>query len=177
VAHRPRRDFRNAALHVTVRVRDDVWNLRTRRCFAAIRRALERGCAAPGFRIVHFSVQGNHMHFIVEAVAPDTLSRAMKGLQVSMARGLNRIMRRRGPVFADRYHTHVLSSPREAANAVRYVLENWKIHADRNGGPAPVGVDPWCSTAWSRCTPPLARPPEWWMLKVGVEKFGGQQVA
>src|SRR5882724_3871192 len=66
-----------------------------------------------------------------------TLGRAMKGLEVRMARALNKVMHRTGPVFADRYHAHLLVSPREAANAIRYVLENWIVHAERNGSPAP----------------------------------------
>src|SRR5712664_3471991 len=61
----------------------------------------------------------------------------MKGLEVRMARALNKVMGRKGPVFADRYHAHLLASPRQAANAVRYVLENWKVHAAREGQPAP----------------------------------------
>jgi hypothetical protein len=75
-------------------------------------------------------------------------------------------------VFADRYHAHVLSSPVEAAHAIRYVLDNWKHHARRDGRHVPVGVDPWCSTAWTRAEAALVRKPEWWMLKVGVEKYG-----
>jgi len=94
----------------------------------------------------------------------------MKGLQVSMARALNKVMNRRGPVFMHRYYAHVLSSPREAANAIRYVLDDWKIHALRDGRPAPAGIDPWCSTAWSTHAPALVHEPEWWMLKVGVER-------
>ena len=37
------------------------------------------------------------------------------------ARAVNRVLERRGKVFADRYHSHVLRSPREVANAVKYV--------------------------------------------------------
>jgi hypothetical protein len=40
---------------------------------------------------------------IVEAPDAESLGRAMKGLEVRMARALNRLMDRRGPVFADRY--------------------------------------------------------------------------
>ena len=123
-------------------------------------------------RVIHFSVQGNHIHLIAEAADADSLARAMKGLQVSVARALNKVMKRRGRVFADRYHAHVLSSPLEAANAIQYVLDNWKHHARRDGGPVPAGVDPWCSTAWSRATPALVREPEWWMLKFGVTRYG-----
>ncbi|HZR09676.1 MAG TPA: transposase [Myxococcales bacterium] len=172
VPHRPRLEFRNAAVHVTLRVCEEVWNLRTHRCFNAIRRGFERGCGKFGVRVIHFTVQGNHIHLIVEAADADSLARAMKGLQVSMARALNKVMKRRGRVFADRYHAHVLSSPVEAANAIRYVLDNWKHHACRDGRPVPIGIDPWCSAAWSRHTPSLVREPEWWMLKVGVGKFG-----
>jgi hypothetical protein len=84
---------------------------------------------------------------IVEAPDAEALARAMKGIEVRMARALNKVMDRRGPVFADRYHGHLLTSPREAANAVRYVLENWIVHAMRNAEPQPHGSDPFCSTA------------------------------
>jgi hypothetical protein len=43
VPHRRRRRFRKSALHVTTRVRQEVWNLRSHRCFRAMRRAFERG--------------------------------------------------------------------------------------------------------------------------------------
>jgi len=171
VPHRIRRRFRKGALHVTVRIRREVWNLRTHRCFRALRRAFERGCQRFGFRLVHFSVQGNHAHFIVEAPDAEALGRAMKGLEVRMARALNKVMGRQGPVFADRYHAHLLAAPREAANAVRYVLENWKVHAAREGQPAPSGVDPFCSAACLACGPPLVAEPLWWMLRVGVQKI------
>jgi hypothetical protein len=121
--------------------------------------------------VVHFSVQGNHAHFIVEAPDAQALGRAMKGLEVRMARAVNKVMGRQGPVFADRYHAHLLASPRQAANAVRYVLENWKVHAAREGQPAPSGVDPFCSAACLACGPPLVAEPLWWMLRVGIERF------
>ena len=68
VPHRGRQKFRKGTLHVTVRIWEEVWNLRSQRCFQALRSALAKGCNRFGFRLVHFSVQGNHMHFIVEAI-------------------------------------------------------------------------------------------------------------
>src|SRR6266436_4666642 len=169
VPHVARRRFRRGALHVTVRMRREVWNLRTHRCFRAIKRALERGCERFGFRLVQFSVQANHLHFIVEAPDAVALGRAMKGLEVRMARALNKVMSRRGPVFADRYHAHLLESPREAFQAVRYVLENWAVHAEREGQRRPVGADPF-SSASRHEGPPLVAEAEWWMLRVGIER-------
>ena len=114
------------------------------------------------------NVQWNHIHFIVEAADQIALGRAIKGLLVRMARALNKVMDRKGQVFADRYHAHLLRSPREAANAVRYVLDNWRMHALRDGRPAPTGIDPYCSTAWAGDSPPLVAEAWWWMLRVGV---------
>src|SRR5438105_422083 len=161
VPHRPRRKFRRGALHVTVRIRREVWNLRTHRCFRALKRAFARGCERFGFRLVHFSVQGNHMHYIVEAPDAVALGRAMKGLEVRMARALNRVMNRRGPVFADRYHAHLLRSPREAAHAIRYVLDNHAVHARREGWSMLPGIDPYCSAAWRGRNAPMVAEPMW----------------
>src|SRR4051812_514675 len=63
VPHRPRKKFRRGALHVTCRLRREVWELRTHRCFRALKQSFARGCERFGFRLVHFSVQGNHVHW------------------------------------------------------------------------------------------------------------------
>lgn len=142
--------------------------MRTHRCFRALKRAFIRGCRRFGFRLIHFSVQRNHAHLIVEAPDARALGRAMKGLEVRMARALNKVMRRRGPVFADRYHAHLLESPREAGNAVQYVIHNWCVHAAREGRPVPQAIDPLSSEAWREHWPPLVADAEWWMLRVGA---------
>jgi hypothetical protein len=111
-------------------------------------------------QVVHFSVQGNHLHLIVEADGKDALSRAMKGLAVRVAVRLNQLTGRRGTVFADRYHAHVMQTPREVANTVRYVLENHRKHA-REVLPA-RWRDPFATS--------LAEPlhePKVWLLRVG----------
>ena len=51
-----------------------------------------------------------------------------------------------------------------------YVLANWIIHAERNGDPAPSGIDPYCSAASHNCGPPLVAGAQWWMLRVGVQR-------
>src|SRR5262249_48845284 len=84
------------------------WKLRWRRCFGALGRAFWGGANRFGFRLVHYSVQGNHVHLLVEAEDERALSRGMNGLGVRMARGLNRVMGRTGKVLADRYHARIL---------------------------------------------------------------------
>jgi hypothetical protein len=48
-------------VHVTWRMLPHVWNLRSRRCFRSISECFSLGRDRFGFRLVHFSVQGNHI--------------------------------------------------------------------------------------------------------------------
>src|SRR3954447_10489475 len=111
-------------VHVTWRMRPGVWNLRTRRCFSELSRAFWGGANRFGFRLVHYSVQGNHVHLLVEADDERALSRGMNGLGVRIAKALNRVMRRHGGVLDDRYHGHILRTPAEAKRARDYLLQN-----------------------------------------------------
>jgi REP element-mobilizing transposase RayT len=170
VPHRQRERFRWKPLHVTIRVRREVWNLRTHRCFRALKRSFAKGCARFGFRLVHFSVQGNHIHLVVEAPDHVQLGRAMKGLEVRMARALNKLMRRKGQVFADRYHAHLLRWPREVRFAIDYVLRNRAVHALRKGRPLPDSyVDPLTSESTRGHDPPLVAESHLWLLRAAAQ--------
>lgn len=159
---------RRHPVHVTLRMRDDVWNLRTRRCYRVIEKALFAGSDRLGIRLTHHSVQGNHLHLIVEARDAQALSRGTQGLCVRIAKALNRLMGRKGKVFADRFHSHVLRTPREARNAIAYVLGNARIHALRLGRPALVGADAYAAGPGDGANASRAVvPPRTWLLRVG----------
>jgi hypothetical protein len=54
--------------------------------------------------------------------------------------------RRRGKVFADRYHVEVITSPTQARHTLAYVMNNWRKHGeDREGLPSTWLVDPFSS--------------------------------
>src|SRR6185436_345163 len=97
---------------------------------AAFEKARERF----GMRLIHFSIQSNHIHMIVEANDNRSLWRGMQGLGVRIAKRLNRLWGRKGKVFADRYHSHVMHSPREVRNAIAYTLNNARKHGMRFQG-------------------------------------------
>jgi REP element-mobilizing transposase RayT len=132
-------------VHVTMKVREGLPSLRRPKEFAALRGAISAGCERGGFRLVHFSVQSNHLHLLAEGGCRLTLARGLQGLAVRMARALNRLWRRWGSVFADRYHDHILRSPSEVRNALRYVLCNARKHGSWSSGPH---HDPCSSAAW-----------------------------
>lgn len=96
------------------------------------------------------------------------LGRGMQGLLIRLALGLNRVVHRRGKVFADRYRSHVLRSRRETARAVRYVLGNYRHHTFETLPPR--WDDPCSSARYLRAEPTEAAPvvtPRTWLLRVG----------
>jgi REP element-mobilizing transposase RayT len=110
------------------------------------------------FRVVHFSVQTNHVHLMVEARDKDHLSKGMRGLAIRVALSVNRALRRKGRVWADRYHARALRTPREVRHGIVYVLANWKKHISNA-----QGFDR-CSSAWwfrGWKLPPSSAPPGW----------------
>src|SRR4029453_1077985 len=125
-------------------------SLRTVPIVREIERTFRDGCVRPGFRLVHYSLQGNHAHLIVEAQDRDALGRGMKAIGARLARAVNRVARRSGPVVSDRYHARTLATPREVHHALRYVLLNARRHAasTRASLPAPTRLDPASSGRW-----------------------------
>ena len=136
--HRARpRHRKSEPVHVVLRAFADVPRLRRRKVFEAVRRAFRAISDLRSFRIVHFSIQHNHLHFLVEADDRRQLSRGMQSLTISLARQINRACGRRGKVFAHRYHATSIRSPRQARNALSYVLNNWRHHhEDRHSAAA-----------------------------------------
>jgi hypothetical protein len=151
VRHGSRDHFgRPLPAHVKVRLRDDAPSLRDTRVVAALAETFAVGCTRPGFRLVHYSLQGNHAHLIVEAQDRHALGRGMMSLGARLARAVNRIGQRTGRVFADRYHVRMLATPKEVRNALRYVLLNARRHAKAAGAKLGrlVRFDPASSARW-----------------------------
>jgi REP element-mobilizing transposase RayT len=149
--------------HITVRVTRGTWNLRSQRCYRPILAAIEWVAKREGFRIVHFSVQHNHLHLIVEAESGRELSNALRALFSRIARALNRVMRTRGRRFDDRYHQHILRTPSEVRNALNYVLGNRAEHLARWGRIVDrTVVDPFSSLAVA-----VVKLPGSWLLREG----------
>jgi REP element-mobilizing transposase RayT len=157
----------------------------------ALRFAAARILERRDYRIVHVSIQGNHVHLIVEADDATSLSRGMRAFEISATRGINAAMskrtgrRRRGQVFADRYHAEQLTSPRQCRNALSYVLNNWRKHGEdtgRTGAPFDRFATGWHWDGWTEPPPPIRLTPATmlvpvsypttWMLRKGWRNHG-----
>src|SRR4051794_2781906 len=150
VSHRQRAVLKRCfPVHVTWRVTDEVWNLRSRRCFRVLHRAFMAGASRFGFRLVQYAVMGNHLHFVVGAEDERSLAKGMQGLGVRVAFRLNQLMKRSGRVVSDRYHAHILKTPTEVKHALAYLRTNAFKHYQQRG------LDPCTSHT------PLHRPRTW----------------
>ncbi len=179
---------RTLPAHVTLRLRPDLPSLRTTRLVHEIERTFAAGCARPGFRLVHYSLQGNHAHLIVEARDRDAFGRGMMAIGARLARAVNRVAGRTGRVLADRYHARLLQTPREVHHALRYVLLNARRHAaTARAAITRVGLDPASSARWfdgwrraagidvhtrSPTTRPAVARARTWLLSVGWRRHG-----
>ena len=170
--------------HVTLKVKNNLPSLRSVRLVRELERSFAAACDRGRFRLVHYSVQNDHVHLIAEAVSQRDLACGMKSVAARLARAVNRVFHRRGRVLADRYHVHILRTPREVRNALAYVLLNARRHLAKLGRrlTAPK-LDPASSARWfdgwragfsagARGGPCPVAPPHTWLLRVGWRRHG-----
>ena len=182
VAHKRRRGFSSMrALQVTVRMAPGI-RLRNRKMYPILRRIFCRNCRGRAFRIVHYSVEKDHIHLIVEAANRAEMSRGMRSVNVSIGKRVKAALKKAGRevehVIADRYHERHLTNPRQARSSLGYVVNNHRHHlADRDlVQPPTYWVDPYSSACFfpyqnSRGSPPAegdpVAAPKTWMLRTG----------
>jgi len=195
--HKTRASFRKYdPQHVVIRATDDIGTLRRREMYKAVRKALVTTFTRSNFRIVHLSIQGTHIHLLIEADDKTALARGMQAFQISAAKHLNAAMAvrtgkaRRGNVFVDRYHARIIRTPKQARNALAYVLNNWRKHRENRDPMAREHrwrLDPFSSAptfegwrdidataiAWPATYEPLpVWEPKTWLLREGWKKHG-----
>jgi len=92
----------------------------------------------------------------------------VQGLGVRIAKALNRLMERKGTVFADHYHARILRSPTQVANALAYVLMNFPHHfPDETARHAGDPRDRFSSAWRERGRDPPVVPARTWLLSIG----------
>ena len=161
---------------MTIRVVYGLPTLRASGVFPALRRGLA-AASNRSFRIVHFSVQRNHVHLLIEADGTRALARGMQGLGIRLAKAINRRLGRTGRVWADRYHCRALRTPSEVRNGLIYVLLNGRKHAVSGRGVDPCSSGSWFEGWNEKNLPPRlgsrpVAPPRTWLLSVGWRRGG-----
>jgi hypothetical protein len=93
----------------------------------------------------------------------------MQSMCTRIAKRINAVMERHGPVFEDRFFALSLPSPSQVASAIGYVLENSRRHDARKGftPPSTGRPEPFTSAELAGWDPPLVSEPKTWLLRVG----------
>src|SRR5262249_12593626 len=158
LAHRVRERIpARLPVHVTWRIQDGLPTLRNKKLAGAFARACGAAQTRFGMRVVHFAVESNHIHMVVEGISAP----AMKGLGVRVAKAINKRIDRQGRVIGDTYHARALRTPAEVRNAVRYVIRNHEHHTgQRHTDPHYLVYDAFSSESW----PGAVVKPRTWLL-------------
>jgi REP element-mobilizing transposase RayT len=169
---------------VTLRLRRGLPSLRSRRFLRELRPSLRAACERGEFRVLHYSVQANHLHLLVEAAGKQALGRGMKAISTRVARAVHRAFQCAGAVLHGRYHLRILRTPREVRNALAYVLLNARKHwKERRGVAPPARIDDASSGCWfegwrrgppgeARAGPREVARPRTWLLVTGWRRHG-----
>ena len=192
--HRKRPEIsRHEPQHVTLKVLGRVGWLRRRDMYNAIRVALMGLSVTGDFRVVHYSLQNDHIHLLCEADNKRALRSGIASFEISAALRINVLLSRRrrrkecGPVFADRYHVESIDSIAQTRNCLNYVFNNWRKHGcdKREPGIFNGRLDPYSSAivfpGWKERTHkrlhlpdgvpvPIVSRPRTWLLREGWKR-------
>ena len=100
-------------VHVTLRMRAGIPSLRGGALVREFRRSLAEASERGHFRVVHYSLQHDHAHLVIEAKGKDALARGMKSIAARLARAVNRVC------SSKRRRARFPLSPPRPANAPR----------------------------------------------------------
>lgn len=190
LAHRARPEFiARVPVHVTMRAMKGVPRMRVQRVAAAVIAQIARA-SEKGLRVLHHSVEDDHLHLIVEADDGKSLSRGVQRLASRVAVAVNALVGRRGKFWRERYHRRDLPTPRQFRNALVYVTFNFRKHAplaekvrrarELDGLSSAIWLDDWRSEAFrdfvrehrARAGPRVTALPTTWIARVGWKRHG-----
>jgi hypothetical protein len=192
-SHRERETLApTSPVDITLRVVDEIGNLRCAGAYHAIRNALIATGDRPAFRLVHTSIQRTHLHLIGEADHEGALAAGLHAFEISAAQRLKSHVLAAsgqphvGPVFVDRYHPEILESPTQTRHALGYVLLNWRRHGEDVRASPSWLLDPFSTaiafTGWIEQPAAWTLPPGYvplpsaaprtWLLRAGWKRIG-----
>lgn len=128
IRHTSRKKFQKAlSLLLTIKVRENKADIQSKRMLKRLHHAIYRA-RLKGLRIIHYTLEYNHVHLLVEAGNHEILHKGMQALGISLSKSINRLKNKKGAVYKHRYHFRQISSPRDLRNVVNYILNNGIKH-------------------------------------------------
>ena len=126
IRHTRREEIRRPTpLHLTVKlIRADIQN---KVILKSLRYAILRA-RTQGLRVIHYSLEKDHVHLYVESSDNIVLAKGMKSFGVTLVKRINLFFKRKGTCYKSRYHLRTLKSATEVKNVLNYILKNGIKH-------------------------------------------------
>lgn len=118
---------RAASLHLTIKVLRNKAEIKNKSVLKLLKHAIQRA-RLQGLKVIHYSLEYDHVHLLIEADNNASLGKGMQALGVTMAKGINRLKRLKGAVYKHRYHFRQISSPRQLKYVMNYIFKNGMKH-------------------------------------------------
>ena len=116
---------KKSCLHLTIKLNKA--QIQNKTLLKSLKYAIMRA-RLQGLRVIHYSLEHNHVHFYVECESNLQLTRSMKAFGVSFAKKINAYFKTKGRVYKHRLHLRILKSATEVKNVIHYILNNGIKH-------------------------------------------------
>ncbi len=128
IRHTKRLTFhRTTALHLTIKINKENSGLKTIEIAKKIKASFKK-LYSNSVNLVHFTIEYDHIHLLVEAKSHLHLGKAMQSFGISLAKKLNYHRKKVGTVYKHRYHQRILKTKTEIKNVINYIFQNGKKH-------------------------------------------------
>lgn len=114
---------RLTALHLTIKIKKDKSSLRNKQVLKILHSSIKKARRL-GLRILHYTLEYDHVHFLVEADNNEILGKGMQSFGISFSKGINKMKALKGQVFKNRYHFRKLKTSAEIKNVINYIMGN-----------------------------------------------------
>ena len=116
-----------SSLHLTVKIKKNKAEMKNKAVLAILKRAI-RNARKQGLKVIHYSLEYDHAHLLVEVDNNQVLGKGMQAFGVTIAKAINKLKRDSGGVYKHRYHFRQISSSRELKNVMSYIFSNGVKH-------------------------------------------------
>jgi len=118
---------RPSSLHLTVKIKKNKAEIKNKSVLAILKRSI-LNARKQGLRVIHYSLEYDHVHLLIEADNNLILGKGMQAFGVTFSKAINRLKKLAGEVYKHRYHFRRISSCSELKNVMNYIFNNGLRH-------------------------------------------------
>jgi REP element-mobilizing transposase RayT len=115
------------SLHLTVKILRTKANLKKKMVLSILKRSI-MNARKMGLRVIHYSLEYDHVHLLIEAENNFILGKGMQSFGVTFSKALNRLRKIKGTVYKHRYHYRKIVGARQLKNVLNYIFNNGIKH-------------------------------------------------